>query len=600
MQKFIFTLLIFFVFSQRNCFAQFSKQIDSLCMVCNRNTSDSQKVITLGVLANYYNIFYLNDKADSVLQKQLLTAELADNNNLMLMALFGDAIENVSSSASSESFDKTIRFIQKGIDYAQANNEYNYLALGYDRMSDLLRRRGAYDQAVNSSISATLALENVTSDSVKAETYLTLGDAYHARGEEVLACTNYNRGFDIATKINSISLLSRLHHCVAEMYRSLEDTNMAKQELKRSLELNKKSGDVEGIVLDYLALSRLTDEGFYLDKAIGIADSMKLYKYSIMGKRHRFAYTYVVEKDRQKALDYLKNDPDLRQSFLNSGIGRYYEALGNVYFFSNAPDSALYYYLLALPEIEKKFDGEAKLEVYSQIAKIYTLKNDYPMAIRYYLTALKISEQMNTRSYVLAFSDSLSHLYEKQSDFKNAFIFKKQADSIREVLRAFSKGKDLTLLNVDRENRKHEQDLLLEKRKENIHKNIQFMMITLVLVVVFFIMLFVGSFQVSKTTVNIMGYFFFISLFEFIVLLIDQLFIKDAVNHEPLKIWLIKIGLIGMLAPCQHFLERHLIALLASKKLIEVRSGAAFKRWWKNLKKSSSRKEELEEDTALL
>jgi hypothetical protein len=58
--------------------------------------------------------------------------------------------------------------------------------------------------------------------------------------------------------------------------------------------------------------------------------------------------------------------------------------------------------------------------------------------------------------------------------------------------------------------------------------------------------------------------------------------------------------LIGLLAPCQHFLERNLIALLASKKLIEVRSGAAFKRWWKNLKKSSSRKEELEEDTALL
>jgi hypothetical protein len=141
---------------------------------------------------------------------------------------------------------------------------------------------------------------------------------------------------------------------------------------------------------------------------------------------------------------------------------------------------------------------------------------------------------------------------------------------------------------------------MLQKRKENIHKNIQFMMMTLVLVVVFFIMLFVGSFQVSKTTVNIMGYFFFISLFEFIVLLIDQFFIKDTVNHQPLKIWLMKIGLIGLLAPCQHFLERNLIALLASKKLIEVRSGAAFKRWWKNLKKSSSGKEELEEDTALL
>lgn len=600
MQKVIFTLLIFFVFSQRNCFAQFSKQIDSLCMVCNRNTSDSQKVITLGVLANYYNIFYLNDKADSVLEKQLLTAEVSNSSNLMLTALFGDAIENVSSSVTSESFDKTAQFIQKGIDYAQATKEYNYLALGYDRMSELMRRRGEYDKALNNSLLALQLFQNITSDSVKAETYISLGNSYHAKGEEVSACTNYNSAFDIATKINSVPLQSKIYHCFAEMYKSLGSDDLAKEELIKSRVLNKEKGNGEGLISDYLDLSRLTDEGFYLDQAIRIADSMKLYKYSIIAKRHKFAYTYVVEKDQQKALDYLKNDPDLKQSFLNSGVGRYYQALGHVYFFSNEPDSALHYYLLALPEFEKKFDEQTKCEIYSQIAESYALKNDYSTAIDYYLKALRISEKINNRTYVLAFSDSLSSLYEKQNDFKNAFIFKKQADSNRELLRTFSKEKDIALMKVDREKRQHELDLMLQQQKENIHKNIQFMMITLVLVVVFFLMLFVGSFQVSKTTVKIMGYFFFISLFEFIVLLIDQFFIKDTVNHQPLKIWLIKIGIIGMLAPCQHFLERNLIALLASKKLIEVRSGVAFKRWWKNLKKSSSGKEELEEDTALL
>jgi tetratricopeptide (TPR) repeat protein len=599
MQKIIFTLVIFFVFSQ-NCFAQFSKQIDSLCMMCNRNTSDSQKVITLGLLANYYNIFYLNNKADSVLQKQLLTAELSNNSNLVLTALFGDAIQNVSSSATSESFDKTMQFIQKGIDYAQANKEYNYLALGYDRMSDLWRRRGEYDKAMNNSLLAFSVIQNVTSDSVKAETYISLGDTYHAKGEEVSACTNYNSAFDIAMKINCVPLQSKIYHCFAEMYKSLESDDLAKDELNKSLTLNKEKGNGEGMVSDYLDLSRFTDERFYLDEAILIADSMKLYKYSIIAKRHRFAYTYVVEKDLRKALEYLENDPDLKQSFLNSGIEKYYQALGNVYFFSNEPDSALYYYLLALPEFEKKFDEQTKLIIFSQIAESYSLKNDNQMAIDYYLKSLKISEQINDRNYILPFSEKLSSLYEKQNDFKNAFIYTKEADSNRELLRNFSKEKDIALLMVDRENRKHEQELLLQQKKENIHKNVQFMAITIVLVIVFFLMLFVGSFQVSKTTVKIMGYFFFISLFEFIVLLIDQFFIKDTVNHQPLKIWLVKIALIGLLAPFQHFLERNLIALLASKKLIEVRSGVALKRWWNNLKKPSSGKEGLEEDTALL
>jgi tetratricopeptide (TPR) repeat protein len=600
MQKIVFTLLIFFVLSQKKCFAQFSKQIDSLCMMCNRNTSDSEKVMTLGLLANYYNIFYLYNKADSTLEKQLLVAELSNNDNLILSTLFGNAILNLSSTATSETFDKTIHFIQKGIDYAQANKEYNYLALGYGRLSDLQIRRGAADDALNSSMSAFSVLENVTSDSVKVEIFIAVGNAYHAKGEEVRACNNYNNAFDIATRINSVSQLTRIHHCFSEMYKNLGSNDLAKEELNASLTLNKKSKNSGGMILDYIDLSRLTDEKFYISEALRIADSLKVYQYLIYAKRLMYAYIYAVDKDRQKALNYLQNDPDLKQTFLNSGIETYYQTLGNVYLYSGKPDSALYYYLLALPEFEKKFDQQMKMDLYDQIGQTYSLKNNYSMAIEYYLKALKISTQTNKRSSTISFYDSLSSLYEKQNDFKNAFLSIKEGDSNREILKTFSKEKDIALLKVDRENNKHEQELLLKKKKENIHKNIQFMMITLVLVMVFFIMLFVGSFQVSKTTVKIMGYFFFISLFEFIVLLIDQFFIKDTVNHQPLKIWLVKIGLIGMLAPCQHFLERKLIALLASKKLIEVRSGAAFKRWWKNLKKPSSGNEELEEDTALL
>jgi tetratricopeptide (TPR) repeat protein len=600
MQKVTFTLLIFFVFSQRNCFAQFSKQIDSLCTMCNRNTSDSEKVITLGLLANYYNLFYLNDKADSTLEKQLLVAELSNNGNLILATLFGNAILNLSSTATSEEYDKTMSFIQKGIDYAQANREYNYLALGYNRLSDLQSRRGQTDDALNSSMSAFSVLENVTSDSVKVETYIAVGNAYHAKGEEVQACNNYNSAFDIATRINSVTLLSRIHHCFAEMYNNLGSNDLAKVELKESLLLNKKNNNPGGMIMDYIDLSRFTDEKFYISEALRIADSLKLYQYLIHAKRLIFAYTYAVDKDRQKALEYLQDDPDLKQTFLNSGIESYYQALGNIYLYSSQPDSALYYYLLALPGFEKKFDQQMKMDLYDQIAQSYTLKKNYLMAIEYYLKALEISRQTNKRSSTISFSDSLSALYQKQNDFKNAFLSIKEADSNREILKTFSKEKDIALLKVDREIRQHEQELLLEKKKENMHKNIQFMMITIVLVLVFFMILFVGSFHVSKTTVKILGYFFFISVFEFIVLLIDQFFIKDTVNHQPLKIWLMKIGLIGLLAPCQHFLERNLITLLASKKLIEVRSGVAFKRWWNNMRKTSSHKEELEEDTALL
>lgn len=597
MQKIAITLLVFFVLSQKKCFAQFSKQLDSLCVLCNRTTSDSQKVIALGKLADYYYIFKLERQADSILNQQLLIAELSNNSNLILQALFGDAILNISSTATSESFDKTIKFIQKGIDYAKSTNQYNYIALGYTRMSDILRRRGEYDKALSNSVLALSSLQNVTSDSVKALTYISLGDTYQARGEEVSACTNYNNAYDIAVKIKSVPLQSKIHHCISEMYKSLDDDDLAKDELNKSLTLNKLSGYSEGMMMDYFDLARLTEEPYFISKAIDIADSLRLYKYLINAKRLMLAYYYVVEKNNGKALQYLKNEPDMKQSFLNSGIENYYQTIGNIYLYSNQPDSALFYYQLAVPEFERKFDKQPTQIIFELMAESYTLKNDFSKAIIYYRKALELTDDSKT---IAKYSDSLSDLYEKQKDYKHAFFYSKQATTFKDSLRSLSKEKDIALLKVDRENRKHEQELIQQQKTENNKRNLQYMAITVVIIIVFFGMLLIGSFPVSKLTVRLMGYFFFISVFEFIVLLIDNLFLTHVVHNQPLILWLIKIALIGLLVPFQHFLEHNLLGLLESKKLIEVRTKFSLKRWWSSLKKPPSNEEVLEEDTAVL
>ena len=97
------------------------------------------------------------------------------------------------------------------------------------------------------------------------------------------------------------------------------------------------------------------------------------------------------------------------------------------------------------------------------------------------------------------------------------------------------------------------------------------------------------------------GYFFFISLFEFIVLLIDNIFLAHATHNEPLKLWLIKIILIALLVPLQHFLEHSLIKFLESRKLIEARTKFSLKVWRQKTKKPATTKEtDFEENTAVL
>ena len=107
MQKIVIILFLFIALFQKKCFAQFYKQLDSLCIMCDRTTSDSQKVSSLGKLANFYYIFKLNSQGDSVLNQQLLVAELSNDSNLILEALFGDAILNIEASATS--VETTIR-----------------------------------------------------------------------------------------------------------------------------------------------------------------------------------------------------------------------------------------------------------------------------------------------------------------------------------------------------------------------------------------------------------------------------------------------------------------------------------------------------------
>ena len=190
---------------------------------------------------------------------------------------------------------------------------------------------------------------------------------------------------------------------------------------------------------------------------------------------------------------------------------------------------------------------------------------------------------MNDLNSIASISNSLSDLYNQQGDYKQAFDYVIQAKVYTDSLSVLSKDRDIALMDVARENRKHENELLEEARKQNNKRDIQYMVITIFISVVFVIMLVIGMFPVSKLTIKLLGYFFFISLFEFIVMIIDNSLFAKMVHNEPLKLWLIKILLIALLVPIQHFLEHKLIKFLESRILLDARTKFSLKKWWQNI-----------------
>lgn len=572
-----------------------------MCVLCNRATSDSAKVIALGKLADYYYLYNLNRQGDSVLHEQLMVADLSNNSQLILLALFGNAITNVSLITTSEDFDKTIQFIEKGINYAKSQNKFDYIALGYTRLANVLRKREQNDKSLDAANIAVQYLTNIISDSIKAVIYIELGNCYQANNQSVLASTNYNRAFDIALKVKSVPLQSDIYHCFSEMYSSLGNDDEAKEELKKSLALDKENKYGEGMVRDYFDLARITEEKFYIDKTIELADSLHLYTFILKAKGLMLAYFEVIEKNSDKSLKYLETETDLKQWYLNTGNANYYEAIGNIYYYSNKIDSALHYFKLVEYDFLKNYDEKLSRNIFWEIAQCYEKLNEIPNAIAYYTKVLALCKKMNDAGAIAEISSSLSNLYGQQNDFKQAFVYSKLSIEYKDSLRNLSKGRDLALLDVDRETRKHQEELRQEQQRLKRKRDLQYMAITIAISIIFLCMLVIGMFPVSKLTIKMLGYFFFISLFEFIVLLIDNVFLTSATHGEPLKLWLIKIGLIAMLVPVQHFLEHNLIKFLESRKLLEARTKFSFTKWWKKIKKPVPQTEtELEEDTAVL
>jgi hypothetical protein len=73
-----------------------------------------------------------------------------------------------------------------------------------------------------------------------------------------------------------------------------------------------------------------------------------------------------------------------------------------------------------------------------------------------------------------------------------------------------------------------------------------------------------GVFRISPAVIKGLGFFAFIFLFEFIVLLLDSQ-IHEITHGEPWKVLGIKIFIIALLLPLHHWLEEKMLHYLTFK-----------------------------------
>ena len=580
------------------CFAQFDRKIDSLISIYNKAASDTAKVIACGKLAEYYYIYQLDRQGDSVLQQQLKIADLSQTRNLVFATYFGNAITNINHKwAKNETIDRALQFITKGLNYAREQNSDDYVALSHIRIAQINNKRGDLVAAFNHADIATIISQNIRNDSIKILATLTKGEIYQARGESLLAFKSFTNAFENAININNVSLESEAYHHFSSLFFSLKNEQVAKDYLLQSLELNSKNKNGEGMIKDYIDLAKQTDERSYIEKALQFADSLQLESYIIESKNLMYGYYTFIIANSDSTLQFLRRNPDLTQIWMNIGLPYYYMNMGEVYHYANVTDSAIYYLRLAQPGFEKDFKDRNCRDLYEAIGQCYLLSKEPQQAIVYYEKALALNTQLNSLGNRASYAQVLSKLYSEAQDFKKAFYYSSMGNDLKDSLQKLSNQRDIALGEVNNEKRKQEREVELAARERITKRNLQYTAITVLITVFFFILIIMGMLPVSRITVKLLGYFTFISLFEFIILLLEPL-LHGLTHGEPLKTWIFKIFIIALLVPLQHSLEHNLVAYLEKRKKKQI---LPIKKWWVSKKKiTDTTIDRIEEDTALL
>lgn len=523
--------------------------------------------------------------------------------------MFGNAITNVTKWRSTETFNKALEFFKKGLEYSKAISREDYLALAYTRLASFYRISEKLEDAFYNANTAFTSSLNIDNDSIKIVAAIELGDTYQVRGESLLAYKAYINAFDRAVNISNTALQSEVYHRYSTMYRALGNKEQSIENLMKSLELNEKNHNTEGLIKDNYDLARYTDEREYIERGLAMAESLKWDKYILLLKRLMYGYYTYVVGNTDSTIRYINNNIDLKETFLNSGEEKYFWSLGSVYHYGAKPgspdyhsklDSAISYFKKAEPGFEKNFDAKTCQALYEEMAECFELQNDPILAIQYYNKAYFLLGQLKDPKKESFYSRSLSRLYEQLGDYKKAFAYSKKADQLKDSLQKLSNQRDIAMVEVSNEKKNHEKQLELIAQKKITKRNLQYMGITIAITMIFVLLIVIGMFPISPLTIKILGYFAFISLFEFIVLLLDS-FLHNIAHGEPLKIWLMKIFLIALLVPFQHYLEKGLLSFIHSKKLHQVRKKLSIKKWWPRWKKPSvATIDKMEEDTAVL
>lgn len=533
------------------------------------------------------------DKYGQMLSRE---AELSRDRALMVKALLVHGERYGYFLSKKEFLDRSIGYYNQALEMARKNKLDREMAQAYLGLSNVHMYLPALDKSLNYTTQASSIASALKDDSMSVAVYNSFGNVYQVKQDRLLALRNFLTALRLSEELKpgkdgdglKHSLLRSCYRNLSVFYAGIKEYDKAIDYSTRAFDqLNFiKTGNVpytRAIDLNNMgnlyALKKNPDMAvYYYEKSLRMADSLK-FEALKMPAYTSIVNQYLMNDQPQKALAYFNENPSLKQYLANFGFSYVVDqAYGIIYAGLGRNDSASYYFKKAEPQFEAQSTPANRLNFYYQYAQFFKKSGDGPGAINYFNKAWGLAQASGDLESQQLIAAQLDSVYSTNGDYRMSYQYSNLYHKLKDSLQKLSEEKDLMQMELADEQQR--QDRIAREKAEALAKkhNLQYMGITVAIAGVFLLLVLLGIFQVSATTIRILGFFAFIFLFEFIILIADHR-IHEWTHGEPLKVLGIKIVLIAMLLPLHHWLEHKVVNYLASRKLI-ISSRRGF---WNNI-----------------
>jgi tetratricopeptide (TPR) repeat protein len=563
-------LLLFFIVITNSVLSQ---DVETLNKRLKDASTPEQKIEAYFNLADFYYIGNTS-VSDSLAFLGEATAESTRDRHLMVTAYLRNASRFLINANFSESLNKSIQTAEKAMALSRQANDPELMVMCYNVFARAYRGMGVPDKSIKALNDAIALLPDINNDSIKIYTFNSLGRSLRVKGDMLNAFKALLKGLTIAEQTDKTSLIIYCYRNLEEFYIDIKNYEKAKDYAFKSLSIDEKNLDKRAVLKDYLGIANIYASAkevemgkFYYEKSKDLADSLK-WKEGVINAKLGIVNMYLNSNRFKEGCDLLINDPTifnyLREARMDYELDK---AKGLVQMMLGHYDSSAYYYRRAEPIFSSKASAYQKIFFYEEYSMLFMKQKQWANAIAYQNKAKEVVENAGDLGTLDQIVQNLDSLYYFQGDYKNAFKFQVLHQQYADSLKKLSEQKDILSLEIDNENKRTERAKILEEQELNRRHNLQYMGITAAIAGVFILLVTLGLFRVSASVVKATGFFAFIFLFEFIILILDNQ-IHHFTHGEPWKVLMIKIVLIAMLLPFHHWLEEKVIHFLIEHRLL--------------------------------